>query len=260
MIHALTIAGTDPTGAAGIQVDLAVFHDFGLHGLSVVTAVVAQNTTDVASFDAVSADMVERQFTALVDDQIPIQAVKIGMLPNADVISAVARGLAQLEDVPIVIDPVLTSGSGRVDLADTNHAALLSLLQMADVVTPNIPEARALCPGARDLPTLARALYEMTGTAVLLKVGHEQGDSPLQDIWCDATGERRLEPLARIEQDVRGTGCQLSSAIAAGMALGKSKLESVESARTYLNALLRSNTAQIGNGRFIVIRPNGKHG
>lgn len=254
MINVLTIAGTDPTGAAGIQVDLQVFRDFGVHGLSVITAVVAQNTQEVLQFTAMSGNAVETQLKALSDDGIEISAIKVGMIPEGDAVLAVCE-FAESLNVPMVVDPVLKSGSGHVALSNATLDAHLQLMKLAHVVTPNTPEAVQFSGPHTDALELAESMQKLVGGSVLLKGGHRLNeDDAIIDVWCDDDGARNLKALQTIDDDVRGTGCQLSSAIAAGLALGHPPETAAVLARGYLNDLLVHHRARIGDGRAIIIR------
>ena len=255
----LTIAGTDPSGGAGIQVDLQVFRDWGFHGLSVVTAVVCQNTQGVRGFQAVDPEVVDGQLGAILDDVDPA-AIKIGMLPTPAVVEVVADALASLQ-CPVVFDPVMASGSGEQALnqAGTVEAMSNELIAHVDLLTPNVPEARALCgrdiDGRPDLERAARALVDLGAPAVLLKAGHlDEETNTVADFLATCDQARWLAPLERVDADVRGTGCQLSSALAANLAGGLSLFEAVEASRRYLNKVLRTCPQTIGRGRPVVVR------
>lgn len=262
----LTIAGTDPSGGAGIPVDLQVFRDFGYHGLSVVTAVVAQNTTGVRSFESVDGTHVADQIDAVFDD-IPVGAVKIGMLATADVVKSVAAPLSGIDEaIPVVYDPVLASGGGdaRLERAGMVEALGDGLLERVDWLTPNIPEAEALlgvCIGEpADMERAAAQLLDLGPSAILLKAGHLADDrADLSDLLAlDGEGDeprvRWLTPLERVPDDVRGTGCQLSSALAAALADGDVGEAAAERARRYLNDLLHHHRRTIGHGRPVIVR------
>jgi hydroxymethylpyrimidine/phosphomethylpyrimidine kinase len=258
----LTIAGTDPCGAAGIQVDLQVFRDFGFHGLSVISAVVAQNTDGVRSYEAVSSLLLEAQLDALLED-IPIAAIKIGMLPTRESVLTVGRFLERKPSSIVVLDPIRVSGDGRRSLSTANaFAALIEVLMpLVDVITPNADEAAAIL-GRRltrleDLLEAARELHERGCPGVLVKAGHLPEiarSASISDVWADSDGSVVLEPLPTVDADVRGTGCQLSSAILCGRAMGLPPKEAVEQARCYLNAMLRTSTARPGRGRPLIVR------
>lgn len=256
----LSIAGTDPSGGAGIQVDLQVFRDLGHHGASVITAVVWQNTQTVHGWHAPGAEVLDQQLSVLLDDVSPA-AVKIGMLTSPEDVRVVAKHIKQL-DVPIVHDPVMASGDGSTALLvdRTLDAMRAELFEHVTVLTPNIPEAEVLCGEAISesrLTDAATMLRERTGAQhVLLKVGHLStlGES-LRDVWADEDDATWLEPLPVLPIDnVRGTGCQLSSAIAAGLASGQPPKDATERARRYLWDLLRRRRRRVGEGRAVITR------
>ncbi|MFB6375198.1 MAG: hydroxymethylpyrimidine/phosphomethylpyrimidine kinase [Bradymonadaceae bacterium] len=258
----LTIAGTDPSGGAGIQVDLQVFRDYDFHGVSVITAVVWQNTVGVRGFEPVSSIHVLDQIDAVVDD-LPVAGVKVGMLADPAIAEVVGDFLCggRLE-APIVFDPVLTSGRGTSSLHRTGMMETLreSVVPDVDWLTPNVPEAEALLEvdidGRVAMSAAARELAEFVGGDVLLKGGHlGAGDGEtIRDVWARPDGVEWLAPLERIEDDVRGTGCQLSSALAAELAGGAVGRVAAESARVYLNELLHHRAESIGTGRRLVVR------
>lgn len=264
MSSILTIAGTDPSGGAGIPIDLQVFRDFGHHGLSVVSAVVAQNTSGVHGFEPVSGGLVRVQMRGIRDD-IQVAGIKIGMLPTIDIVRAVASELESLEDIPVVCDPVLVSGSGETELRRTGTVLALreSLLSALDWLTPNVPEAEALLETSiNDRDDAARAAAELQTRgpeAVLLKMGHLPGrEEPetFSDLLAVDGEVFDLEPLEAIETDVRGTGCQLSSAIVS-IRVQSSELSArgvAERARRYLNDHLHDSRESIGRGRPVIVR------
>lgn len=262
----LTIAGTDPSGGAGIQVDLQVFRDWGYHGLSAITAVVAQSTRGVRSFDPCRGALLRGQIDTILED-IPVAGIKIGMLPTLESVETVTDLLSEYEakhDVPIVIDTVLKSGQGDVEMARLGaaEAMLDTLLGHADLVTPNLPELERLTgrtivdrEGAEQA---CLELLECGCDAVLFKSGHmeREADAELVSDLLVAADETVtwLEPLGRIDEEVHGTGCQLSSAICAALADGMSMLDAAEAGRTYLNELLHSSVQDIGQGRPVIVR------
>lgn len=261
----LTIAGTDPTGGAGIQVDLNVFRDLGYHGLSVVTAVVAQNTAGVRRFEAVEASLVADQLEAVLDDVTPA-GVKIGMVGSAGVAEKIASFLERVQEVggcPVVFDPVLASSSSHA-LEESGTVDVLRdrLVPLVDVLTPNVDEAERLLGASiddeRDFEEAASRLRELGCDAVLLKVGHlstEAGErGALRDALATDAGVTRLAPLESVDEDVRGTGCQLSSALTAHLADGMAIEPATEKARHYLNELLHGRVEHIGHGRPLVVR------
>jgi hydroxymethylpyrimidine/phosphomethylpyrimidine kinase len=238
---ALSIAGSDSSGGAGIQADLKTFAAFGIHGLSAITAVTAQNMHEVRAIHRVPLRQVEQQLRA-VFEEFPIAAVKIGMLGSAAMITAVASFLRQHYRGPIVLDPVLVSSSGR-RLLPANAVTVLreELIPLADLLTPNVPEAAALVgrrlTTSNELRAAAHDLLCLGAKAVLLKGGHHNGD-PICDYLVDATGIRTFRH-ARLNITARGTGCVLSAAIAAGLARGHSRAAAVRAGEQYLHAALR---------------------
>ncbi len=269
----LTIAGTDPSGGAGIQVDLQVFRDFGFHGLSAITAVVWQNTVGVRGFETIEPVHVCDQIDAVVDD-IPVAGIKIGMLARAETVEMVGRWLARRSfEAPVVLDPVLTSGSSGSSLHRPGMVEQVRsrLVPEVDCLTPNVPEAEALLEADVEIGDegtmleAAERLCEQGAGAVLLKGGHfaagdggggaEEDEATIRDVLAVGDGEAQwLEPLERVEADVRGTGCQLSSAVCAELSRGRSMREAVERSRRYLNRKLRCDAERIGRGRPVVVR------
>jgi hydroxymethylpyrimidine/phosphomethylpyrimidine kinase len=237
----LTIAGSDSAGCAGAQADLKTFAAFRLHGLSVITAVTAQNSREVLSIHRVPAIQVEQQLRAVFAD-FEIAAVKIGMLGSATMIRTVARFLHARCRAPIVLDPVLVSSSGSRLLPASALAALReALIPLADMLTPNVPEAAALLGRrlvtANDMRDAAGDLLALGAKSVLLKGGHQAGD-PVCDYLVDATGAHTFRHV-RLPILARGTGCVLSAAIAVGLAQGRTRVAAVRAAERYLQAALR---------------------
>jgi hydroxymethylpyrimidine/phosphomethylpyrimidine kinase len=265
--NVLTIAGSDPSGAAGVQVDLQVFRDFGAHGWSAVTAVIAQNTAGVRRVWPVSPEQLRAQLDAVFDDVAP-DAIKVGALPTRALVEVVAGALRErAPGVPVVVDPVLASGDGATALAaaDVAEAIASELAPWVTLLTPNLPELARLTGSARRVETPgglveeARRGREALGMrgALLLKAGHlpgGHGDS-IQDALAEQGASALTVGLPAIGEDVRGTGCQLSSAIAAAQARGHGTVrEDVEAARAYLNTHLRAHRARPGAGRPLISR------
>ncbi|EFI33501.1 phosphomethylpyrimidine kinase [Desulfonatronospira thiodismutans ASO3-1] len=242
----LTIAGSDPGGGAGIQADLKTFSMHRVYGLSVITALTAQNTTGVQGVFAPEPDFVALQLQSVLDD-FPVRAAKTGMLFSADIISAVA-GALKGADFPLVVDPVCVSQSGHKLLQDEAVQALKDkILPLSALITPNRPEAELLTGmhriSSRDdiLKAIVR-LQDMGAEGVLLKGGHF---SPTHDI-TDWLGIRGQEPLAITKARVNttsnhGTGCTLSAAIAANLALGMDMQAAVVKGRDYLQLALEKS-------------------
>jgi hydroxymethylpyrimidine/phosphomethylpyrimidine kinase len=236
----LTIAGSDSGGGAGIQADLRTFAAFGLHGISATTAVTAQNTHGVASVHPVPAREVQQQIETLLSD-FRIGAIKIGMLGTAANVTAVAAALRRVPKYPVVLDPVLASSSGATLLSARGLSALREqLIPLADIITPNLPEAEILL-GRRlrlaDAATAACDLLRLGARAVLLKGGHGRGQR-VRDFLVDADGIHEFHHM-RLNVRARGTGCVLASAIAAGLANGRSLHAAVAGAERFLQKALR---------------------
>jgi hydroxymethylpyrimidine/phosphomethylpyrimidine kinase len=256
---ALSIAGSDPTGGAGLQADLQVFGHFGIHGLGVVTALTVQDSHRVHRVLPAFPSVVLDQLRVLLRDIRP-RAVKIGMLATDDILRNVLLGLGELPpEVPIVVDPVLAASDGTPLLERRAWPGLRGLLERATLVTPNLPEAEALCALDGVVPKsaehAARHLIESTGAgAVLVKGGHRAGAPHDVLAWRkDAAVELcRLEGERIDGGSVHGTGCALSSAIAAQLALGADLQAAVETARSFVIDGLRA-AASLGSGaRFLV--------
>lgn len=245
----LTIAGSDSGGGAGIQADLKTFAALGAYGMSVVTAVTAQNTLTVKAVHEIPPGVVGAQLAAVLDD-IGADAAKIGMLASSELIRVVADGLAEHPQIPVVLDPVMVAKSGDALLRDDAVEALVELLlPRAAIVTPNLPEAERLTglPAGSETERIdAAAALAERGPAVLLKGGHGEGDRLLDLLYVDGSVHRFVNP--RIETtSTHGTGCTLSAAIAAGMAAGRSTLDAVGEAIDYLHGAIAA-AAPIGRG------------
>ena len=246
---ALTIAGSDSGGGAGIQADLRTFAAHGLHGASAITAVTAQNTVAVADYVALEPRMVVAQIDAVASD-MPVAAVKTGMLATGPIVGAVAEAVARWRLPHLVVDPVMVAKSGDRLLDPAAEAAYRErLFPLAEVVTPNLAEAEALLRRpVRTLEAMAQAardLHALGPRAVLVKGGHLEGD-PV-DVFFDG---RRLEELRAPRIDTRhthGTGCTLSAAIAARLALGDDTLSAARGAKAYLTEAIRGAYA-LGRG------------
>jgi len=238
---ALTIAGSDSSGGAGIQADLRTFAAHGVHGASAITAVTAQNTVAVIDYVALEPRMVVAQIEAVAAD-MPVAAVKTGMLASRPIVEAVAEAVARLRLPHLVVDPVMVAKSGDRLLDPAAESAYRErLFPLAEVVTPNLAEAEALLARpVRSVEAMARAardLHALGPRAVLVKGGHLEGD-PV-DVFFDGRHPEELR-APRIEtRNTHGTGCTLSAAIAARLALGAETLEAVRGAKAYLTEALR---------------------
>ena len=250
---ALTIAGTDPSGGAGIQADLKTFSALGAYGASVMTALVAQNTTGVRAVHGVPPDFVRAQIDVVMSD-LDVDAIKIGMLATTEIIEAVAAGVEAWPGPPVVLDPVMVAQSGD-PLIDDDAVAMLRdrLLPLAAIITPNLPEAaRLLGSGVAeteaDMTDQGRALMALGARAVLMKGGHGDGPEAV-DLLVTADDVARLAAPRINTKNTHGTGCTLSSAIAAGIARGLALDDAVHRAKTYLTeALTSADELAIGAG------------
>ena len=250
MHRALTIAGSDSGGGAGIQADLKTFAAHRVYGCSAITAVTAQNTLGVLAWQALPADLVIAQIEAVADDIGP-EAVKIGMLGTAAIVEGVSAAIAELDLPHVVLDPVMIAKGGHRLLEDEAISAMLSeLLPKAHVVTPNIPEAEVLAAvhikTVADMRRAARAIRSLGPRLVVVKGGHLDGPESV-DIVCGPEGEFELRRPRIDTRNTHGTGCTFSSAIAANLAQGLAEREAVERAREYLDGAIR-NAPAIGRG------------
>jgi hydroxymethylpyrimidine/phosphomethylpyrimidine kinase len=242
----LSIAGSDSGGGAGIQADLKAFARCGVHGMTAITALTAQNTVGVDAVHLVPPETIVAQVAAVADD-IGVDAVKIGMLGTRETVFAVRDALELLEPgTPIVIDPVMVSESGSVLLdADARQALIDELLPLAAVITPNLPEARVLAGDEDDAEALVRALHALGPEAVVLTGGHREEAT---DLFFD--GEELIAiPGERYEGGAsHGSGCTHSSSIAAHLALGHSPIEAARAAREIAGAAVRDGLRGLGAG------------
>jgi hydroxymethylpyrimidine/phosphomethylpyrimidine kinase len=271
MRHALTIAGSDSGGGAGIQADLKTFAAFGVFGMSAITAVTAQNTLGVTTAAALSADLVTAQIEAIAGD-IRIDATKIGMLATAAIVEAVASAIEELDLPLVVLDPVMVSSSGERLLDEDGIQALrLELLPRARVVTPNIPEAEVLSgcriassgdPGNPPHPgnwrRAAERIHEMGAAAVVITGGPGNGaDGPDSDIVVDllfdgaSFTELKTPRAGAGGGHVHGTGCTFASALAAGLALGEPLAIAAGRAQRYVAGAIAHGVA-IGHGARVL--------
>ncbi len=238
---ALTIAGSDSGGGAGIQADLKTFQALGVYGMSAITAVTAQNTVGVHAVQELSPEVVAAQIDAVISD-IGVDGAKTGMLASAPIIRAVAERLRHWDLGPVlVVDPVMVAKSGdRLLREDAVRALVDELLPLAVVVTPNIPEAEVLVGHAirtdDDVRAAAREIVALGPRSVVMKGGHRSGDAT--DLFFDGIRELRLETRRIDTRSTHGTGCTFSAAIAARIALGDELADAVRAAKAYLTAAL----------------------
>ncbi|HEY8467131.1 MAG TPA: bifunctional hydroxymethylpyrimidine kinase/phosphomethylpyrimidine kinase [Solirubrobacterales bacterium] len=244
----LSIAGSDSGGGAGIQADLKAFARCGVHGMTAITAITAQNTLGVSRVTAIPPDMIVEQVRMVAED-IGVDAVKIGMLGDEPTIGGVAEALALLPDeVPVVVDPVMVSESGSVLLAPEARAALIErILPRATVTTPNLPEARALTglDDEDDRAKLGAAVRELGPRAVVVTGGHTEDGA---DVLIDAEGELRIPGPRHPDGAAHGSGCTHSSALAAFLARGFDLREAARRAREIASEAVANGLREIGAG------------
>jgi hydroxymethylpyrimidine/phosphomethylpyrimidine kinase len=250
---ALTIAGSDSSGGAGIQADLKTFAAFGVYGASVITALTAQNTRGVSGIHPVPAAFVTAQMDAVFDD-LDVAAVKIGMVAELSIIEAIASALARWKPKHIVLDPVMVATSGdRLLSTDAVSALRERLIPLASLITPNLPEAAALLGEsvASDETAIAsqgKRLLATGARAVLIKGGHGKGAESIDYLFVG--GSVTALPAPRIATaNTHGTGCSLSSAIAAGLAKGETLNAAVRDAKTWITeAIAAADRLGVGHG------------
>ncbi|MDE2999818.1 MAG: bifunctional hydroxymethylpyrimidine kinase/phosphomethylpyrimidine kinase [Gemmatimonadota bacterium] len=251
MKQALTIAGSDSGGGAGIQADLKSFHANGVYGLTVVTAVTAQNTIEVRESFELPVDLIESQIDAIFDD-FDVSAVKTGMLSSARVVDVVAGRLGERGAPNLVVDPVMISTSG-FELLETEAVVSVRerLLPLAALVTPNLREAQLLAgipvENMDSAKEAARIIFESGCSAVLVKGGHLSGSIDAVDVLFDGSGETVFSTARLPGGSPHGTGCTLSAAIAANLARGQRLAFAVENAKAYVTEAIRRGLS-IGRG------------
>lgn len=249
MKKVLTIAGSDSSGGAGIQADLKTFSAHGVFGMSVITAVTAQNTQGFFAVQDIDPDVIVKQIEAIFED-IEVDGVKVGMVSQIRTIEVIAEQLQRYQAKNIVIDPVMVSKSGYHLLnPDAEKTLIEKLLPLATIVTPNLPEAEVITKrtirALDEMKEAAKEIYQLGARNVLLKGGHLEDSST--DILF--TGEEYIELTAsRIPtQNTHGTGCTLSSAIASNLALGLDVVQAVKAAKEYITTAIQHSLA-IGKG------------
>jgi hydroxymethylpyrimidine/phosphomethylpyrimidine kinase len=257
--RALTIAGSDSGGGAGIQADLKAFARCGVHGMSAITAITAQNTLGVSAVHSIPADIILAQVRAVVSD-IGVDAVKVGMLGTAEVVHAVAQALDELpHGTPVVVDPVMVAESGAQLLdPDAQGALVAEILPRATILTPNLPEARALArhgPGGAsgggeeaEANALARALLSLGPGIVVLTGGHR---AQAIDLFLDSAAPERIVSIPgerHLDGAAHGSGCTHSSVLAAQLALGRAPLQAAFAARALTGAAVADGLQDVGEG------------
>ena len=250
MKKVLTIAGSDCIGGAGIQADIKTFSAFGTYGMSVVTAVVAENTCRVIDIQDVSPIIIEKQLQAVFEDVVP-DAIKVGMLANIEAMKVVANFLKKQKVKNIVIDPVMYAKNGDALMDINNMSSLIEIIvPLADVLTPNIAEAQHLADmkilSKDDMKIAANKIYEMGCKSVLIKSGNNFDDESI-DILYDGKEFHLFETPKVDTKNTHGTGCTFSSAIAAILALDNSLENSIKNAKDYIFGAIK-NSSNIGHG------------
>jgi hydroxymethylpyrimidine/phosphomethylpyrimidine kinase len=246
----LSIAGSDSGGGAGIQADLKAFARCGVHGMTAVTALTAQNTVGVTGIHGVPCDFIVEQVKAVVDD-IGVDAVKIGMLGTSETVKAVREALELLKPgTPIVLDPVMVSESGAVLLDDPARLGIVTeLLPRVTVITPNLPEARVLAKtageGGEDVEALAKTLHGLGPQAVVVTGGHRERAT---DVFYDGDTLELIPGERYPDGAAHGSGCTHSSALAAHLALGYTPLEAARAAKTIAEQAVRDGIRSLGTG------------
>ena len=243
----LSIAGSDSGGGAGIQADLKAFARCGVHGMTAITAITAQNTVGVIDVAAISPQMIVAQVRTVAED-IGVDEVQVGMLGSAETVEAVAAALELVGPAPIVVDPVMVAESGAILLDETARTAMVErLLPRADVVTPNIPEARALTGAGEgdSQEDLAREVLALGPRAVVVTGGHSER---LVDFFYDGAEAAAIEGPRHPSGASHGSGCTHSSALAAYLAHGLSALEAARKAREIASAAVAAGLRGIGQG------------
>lgn len=252
---ALSIAGSDSSGGAGIQADIKTFSALGVYGATAITAITAQNTRGVYAQHAIPPQLVYDQIVAVMEDVSPA-VIKVGMLANADVVDAVAEALMRY-DVPVILDPVMVSSSGhRLLSVEAEEVVKQRLMPMATLLTPNIPEMQALTsmPLSSDdeKREAAEHLMALGARAILLKGGHEEGATKSDILYQHGAEDITAMPFTLptiATRNIHGTGCTLSSAIAAYMARGYALTEAVAAAKRYVyEAIMAGADISIGGG------------
>ncbi|MBQ2906608.1 MAG: bifunctional hydroxymethylpyrimidine kinase/phosphomethylpyrimidine kinase [Bacteroidales bacterium] len=256
----LSVAGSDSSGGAGIQADIKTFSALGVYGATAITAITAQNTQGVNSQFALEPQMVYDQIAAVMDDIEP-SVVKIGMLSNTAIVEAVAKALYDYKPSFIVLDPVIVSSTGhRLLSIEAQETIKEKLIPIADLLTPNIPEMKVLTDSSlsslEEKKEAAQQLFNLGAKAILLKGGHEEGEMKTDVLFVSQqstdNGQQTLSMFTSktvVTKNTHGTGCTLSSAIAAFIARGLSLADAISEAKNYVTEAIRAGAdVNIGNG------------
>jgi hydroxymethylpyrimidine/phosphomethylpyrimidine kinase len=249
--RALTIAGSDSGGGAGIQADLKTFSALGVYGMTAITAITVQNTNGVYGYEALSPQLVDEQIRAVTTD-IGVDAAKTGMLANAGIVRAVASAVEELAITLLVVDPVFVSKHGHRLLAEDAVEQLRSrILPLATLVTPNLPEASGLAgmsvEAKDDMRRAADAILALGAGAVLVKGGHLEASTEAADLFVSGGAEEWLVTERIDTPNTHGTGCTLSAAITAHLAMGWEVLDAVRAGKSFVTGAIRAALA-IGSG------------
>lgn len=252
MPRALTIAGSDSGGGAGIQADLKTFQELGVYGMSAITALTAQNTTGVQAVYPTTPEAVITQIRSIGSD-IGVDALKTGMLFGSDIIKGVAAVIREYGWTKVVVDPVMIAKGGSVLLQESAiHALINELLPLTEVLTPNIPEAEHLTgmriTSASDKREAARKLAALGARHVIIKGGHDDDELKATDLWYDGHDFYELEGKRIDTVHTHGTGCTFSAALTAGLASGLELKAALEQAKAFIQAAIEGGIA-IGHGR-----------
>ena len=251
MRRAMTIAGSDSGGGAGIQADLKTFAAHGVFGMSAITALTAQNTVGVQGVYEIPPAFVAAQIDSIVSD-LGVDAVKTGMIANAEIIEVISEKIRSLELYPLVVDPVMVAKGGDPLLrAEARDSLIRLLLPLATVLTPNLPEAESLCgfpiKDAAAAREAARAIQAMGPKALVIKGGHFEGETS-EDLLFDGKEFSTFSAPRVPSKNTHGTGCTFASALAAGLALGRSLAEATAGAKNYVSRLIAAST-DLGLGK-----------
>lgn len=249
----LCFSGLDPSGSAGLQADIEAIAALGGHAAVVCTALTVQDSQRVYGFEPVSPDLIRQQAEVVLAD-LPVGAIKLGMLGSAAITAVIAELLKAHPHIPVVLDPVLAANSGGNLAGDDLAQGLLRLFPLATVITPNSVEARRLAD-SEDLDVAVQTLFAQGARNLLLKGGHEPGDNILNQLY-NSQGLIRESRTARLPGEFHGSGCTLASALALGLAAGQELTAAVAQAETFVAQALQNADRPRANGQFLPRRIN----